>query len=68
MKFFDRENEIKILREVKAFSEENAQFTVLTGRRRVGKTWLVTHAYPQNEMLYFFVARKSEIDLCRGYA
>lgn len=68
MKFFDREKETKILKEVKEFSEENAQFTVLTGRRRVGKTWLVTHAYPQDEMLYFFVARKSETELCKGYA
>ncbi len=68
MKFFDREKETKILREVKEFSEENAQFTVLTGRRRVGKTWLVTHAYPQDEMLYFFVARKAETELCKGFA
>ncbi len=67
MKFFDREKETKILQEVKALSQENAQFTVLTGRRRVGKTWLVTHAYDQREMLYFFVGRKSETDLCKGY-
>lgn len=68
MKFFDREKETAILKEVKALSEENAQFTVLTGRRRVGKTWLVTHSYNTDEMLYFFVARKSEADLCKGYA
>lgn len=68
MKFFDREKETEKLREIREFSKENAQFTVLTGRRRVGKTWLVTHAYPQDEMLYFFVARKSETELCKGYA
>lgn len=68
MKFFDREKETKTLRDIKELSNENAQFTVLTGRRRVGKTWLVTHAYEPKEMLYFFVARKSEKDLCRGYA
>lgn len=68
MRFFDREKETKILREVNALSEENAQFTVLTGRRRVGKTWLVTHAYTPQEMLYFFVGRKSETDLCKGFA
>ncbi len=68
MEFFDRENERRILTEVNELSEENAQFTVLMGRRRVGKTWLVTHRYPQDKMLYFFVARKSEADLCKGYA
>lgn len=68
MKFFDREKETKILQEVKHLSMENAQFTVLTGRRRVGKTWLVTHTYDSKDMLYFFVARKSETDLCKGYA
>lgn len=68
MNFFDREKETKILQEVKELSKENAQFTVLTGRRRVGKTWLVTHTYDPDDMLYFFVGRKSEADLCKGYA
>lgn len=68
MKFFDREKETKTLRDIKELSKETAQFTVLTGRRRVGKTWLVTHAYEPTDMLYFFVARKSEVDLCKGFA
>lgn len=67
MKFFDREKETGILREVKDLSLETAQFIVLTGRRRVGKTWLVTHAYEPEEILYFFIARKSEADLCKGF-
>lgn len=67
MKFFDREKETKTLQDIKELSHENAQLTVLTGRRRVGKTWLVTHAYEPKDMLYFFVARKSEKDLCRGF-
>lgn len=68
MKFFDRERESKIFRDVKELSKENAQVTVLTGRRRIGKTWLVTHTYDPDDMLYFFVGRKSEADLCKGYA
>lgn len=67
MKFFDRNEEKQILEKVKSHSEENAQFTVLTGRRRVGKTWLITHTFNQEDMLYFFVARKSETDLCKGF-
>lgn len=68
MKYFDREKETAILQEVKELSIENPQFTVLTGRRRVGKTWLVTHAYAPEDILYFFVGRKSEADLCKGFA
>lgn len=67
MKFFDREKETKILLEINKLSYDAAQFTVLTGRRRVGKTWLITHAYRSSELLYFFVGRKSEAELCKGF-
>ena len=45
MKFFDREYEINKLREIRDVSPRAAQFTVLTGRRRIGKTSLVMKAY-----------------------
>ena len=48
-------------------SESNAQFTVVTGRRRIGKTALVWKAYEAETILYFFVARKAESDLCGDY-
>lgn len=38
MEFYDREEEINILRENEHLVERNAMFTVLMGRRRVGKT------------------------------
>ena len=41
MKFFDRTNEIASLREIRGMAKNNAQFTVVTGRRRIGKTFLV---------------------------
>ena len=41
MSFFNREAELAELHEIAARSEEVAQFTVVTGRRRVGKTSLV---------------------------
>ena len=41
-------------------SKDNAQFTVVTGRRRIGKTYLVWKAYEDEPILYFFVARKAE--------
>lgn len=67
MKFFDRIEEIASLREVRGLAKGNAQFTVVTGRRRIGKTSLVWKAYEDEPFLYFFVARKAEGDLCEDY-
>ena len=44
MDFFGRENEIAALRRIREASHEWAKFTVITGRRRVGKTELVKQA------------------------
>ena len=41
MRFFDRTEEIASLKEILELSKNNAQFTVITGRRRIGKTRLV---------------------------
>ena len=67
MKFFDRTEEVASLREILELSRRNAQFTVVTGRRRIGKTSLVWKAYENEPILYFFVARKAESDLCMDY-
>ena len=67
MKFFDREDKIKKLQEIRRRSVSEAQFTVITGRRRVGKTELVKHAYCEDDFAYLFVSRKSEADLVTGF-
>ena len=67
MRFFDRTEEIASLKEILELSRSNAQFTVVTGRRRIGKTSLVWKAYEKEPILYFFVARKAESDLCADY-
>lgn len=67
MKFFDRSEEIASLHEIREIAKNNAQFTVVTGRRRIGKTSLVWKAYENEPILYFFVARKAESDLCEDY-
>ena len=64
MRFFDREQEFEKLREIEELSHEVAQFTIITGRRRIGKTEMVKKFYEDKTMLYFFVARKAEADLC----
>ncbi|WP_289074382.1 ATP-binding protein [uncultured Bacteroides sp.] len=67
MKFFERTEEIASLREIREMAKNNAQFTVVTGRRRIGKTSLIWKAYDDAPILYFFVARKAESDLCEDY-
>ncbi len=68
MKFYDREIETLTLRKIEETSRSYAQMTVITGRRRIGKTTLIKHAYGADEMIYFFVARKSETLLCKELA
>lgn len=68
MKFFGRQKEINKLLRIEQLSLSEAQFTVVTGRRRIGKTSLVKKTFADNpQMLYFFVARKAEADLCQIY-
>lgn len=67
MRFFDRKDEIATLRKIRDNAEKSAQFTVLTGRRRIGKTSLVLKAYEEDSFLYFFVGRKTESLLCEEF-
>ncbi len=67
MRFFNRTVEIEKLRKIRERSKDNACFTVITGRRRIGKTELVMQAYGDSPFLYLFVARAAEADLCDGF-
>lgn len=67
MKFYDRTEEIATLHKIRENAKENAQFTVVTGRRRIGKTSLVLKAYEDMPLLYFFVGRKAENLLCEEF-
>lgn len=67
MRFFGREKKIEKLRAIRDQSASEAQFTVITGRRRVGKTELVKQAYRGGDFAYLFVSHKSEADLVAGF-
>jgi AAA+ ATPase superfamily predicted ATPase len=67
MEFFNREEELRLLDSTRKLSGESAMMTVITGRRRIGKTTLAIRASEGYPSLYFFVARKSEILLCREF-
>lgn len=53
------------LRRCEALSSECAQMTVITGRRRIGKTTLIKRSFTSIPFLYFFVGKKSENLLCQ---
>jgi AAA+ ATPase superfamily predicted ATPase len=69
MKFYNRTKEIEELRRIqeRAFSSRS-RMTVITGRRRIGKTSLALRAtqgeYPT---VYLFVGRKNEAALCEEF-
>ena len=67
MKFFDREDKIEKLRAIREKSRSESQFTVMTGRRRIGKTELAKRAFGDEAFIYLFVSRKSETDLVEGF-
>ena len=68
MRFYNRETETAKLREIRTLSyEDHSRLTVLTGRRRIGKTSLILRAMEDEPLVYLFVGRKNEASLCAGY-
>lgn len=67
MKFYDRTKELALFADIYDRSQQEAQMTVLVGRRRIGKTELALRCGQENPLLYFFVARKSENMLCQDF-
>ena len=60
MKFYDRESEKVILRKNWEISEEKSLFTVMIGRRRIGKTELLLQTEKEQRMLYLYVSKDNE--------
>ncbi len=67
MRFYDRKSELALLQSNEKQSFETAVFTVLMGRRRVGKTSLVTQSLVGKEYAYLFVSKDSEALLCLNF-
>jgi len=64
MRFIDRDQELEGLRATQRRAARQSQFTLVLGRRRMGKTTLVREflrGVPRT--LYFFVTRKRSEDL-----
>ena len=67
MRFFDRENEIAYLRSERTRQDRGARMTVVSGRRRIGKTQLIKRAMEDEPYLYFLVTRRAETDQCQDF-
>lgn len=68
MKYYNREHEIAKLQEVRELSyNDHSRLTVVTGRRRIGKTRLINNAMGDEPFIYLFVGRKNEASLCTSY-
>lgn len=62
--FYDRKKEIQTLLQIEHQSQKSACFTVITGRRRIGKTELIKHFISDKKSAYLFTTRSAEKTLC----
>lgn len=69
MKFYNRETELATLAEIrKQAFEDHSRLTVVTGRRRIGKTSLILKSCEHTPIVYLFVSRSNESVLCAKFA
>ena len=67
MKFYNRIQELEILGRTWEQSKQSACFTVMVGRRRIGKTSLLLESVKGTKYLYLFVSRTREPLLCEQF-
>ena len=66
-KFYNREKEMALLEKIERRSSKAAQMTFVVGRRRIGKTTLLTQVFAKKKAIYFFVEKKNEALLCEEF-
>lgn len=63
MRFYNREKELALLEKMRQVSfSVYSQMTVLSGRRRIGKTSLIFKSCEGTPTVYLFVSRSNETD------
>jgi AAA+ ATPase superfamily predicted ATPase len=67
MRFYNRENELKLLDNTRKSSLVKSKMTVVIGRRRIGKTSLIIKSVELQDFIYLFVSKKNEPLLCREF-
>jgi len=68
MKFYNRQHELTELERIQNLSfNDSSRLTVITGRRRIGKTSLIIKSTADTPTIYLFVGRKNEAALCSEF-
>ena len=68
MQFYNRVSELAELERIRNLSfNDFSRMTVVTGRRRIGKTSLVMKSVENTPTVYLFVGRKNEATLCAEF-
>jgi len=68
MKFYNRTSELAELQRIQNLAfNDCSRLTVVTGRRRIGKTSLIMKSVENLPTVYLFVGRKSEATLCSEF-
>lgn len=64
MNFFGRQEELSILEQEKDLSKSSARFTIVMGRRRIGKTHLIRYSMKNDPYLYVLAKNEAEPTYC----
>ncbi|MBN2652093.1 MAG: AAA family ATPase [Spirochaetales bacterium] len=67
MKFYSREQELQLLERDYSQTDNSSTMTVITGRRRIGKTLLAKKFAENKKHLYLFISKKNEVLLCKEF-
>src|SRR5690554_320399 len=68
MRFYNRTSELAELKRIQNLSfNDHSRLTVVTGRRRIGKTSLIMKSVEDLPTVYLFVGRKGEATLCSEF-
>ncbi|MGD2090995.1 MAG: DUF234 domain-containing protein [Candidatus Aminicenantes bacterium] len=67
MEFYDRDEELNLLKTIEDKSKNRSYMTLIYGRRRVGKTRLIQQHFKNRKFLYFFTAKKADSLLARDF-
>lgn len=67
MKFYSRERELRLLEKQYKQTDKSSTMTVITGRRRIGKTLLSKTFAEGKKQLYLFISKKDEVLLCEEF-